>query len=76
LEREETAVHDTLSAQTIALEESKKSMLSVEKAFLAAKVRLEAAKAAKAATELKLEEVRSEVAKNKTFEKDFDAFQA
>lgn len=76
MEREETAVHDTLSAQTIALEESKKSMLSVEKAFLAAKVRLEAAKAAKAATELKLEEVRSEVAKNKTFEKDFDAFQA
>jgi predicted nucleic acid-binding Zn-ribbon protein len=51
-------------------------MSSVEKAFLAAKLKLDAAKAAKAATEMKLEEVRSEVAKNKTFEKDFDAFQA
>jgi predicted nucleic acid-binding Zn-ribbon protein len=76
LEREETAVHDTLSAQTIALGESQASMSSVEKAFLAAKLKLDAAKAAKAATEMKLEEVRSEVAKNKTFEKDFDAFQA
>ena len=61
----------------MSLTETQHHVFSLKKkALLAAKARLKAVQIAKAATERRLEEVRSRVAKNKTFERNFDAFHA
>ncbi|KAI4670968.1 uncharacterized protein J4E88_009720 [Alternaria novae-zelandiae] len=75
LQREATAIQDTLNAHTMTFNEAVMAVSTYEKALLVAKARLEAVQAAKAATETKLEEVHSEITtKSWIFQEGFESF--